>query len=331
MSAGDLALRLSGSTFADKTAFAQLAEERGYHSVWQPEGRGGDQFSILTACALGTRRIGLGTSISSVFVRTAPLIGMAAATVDRYSGGRMTLGLGTDHRGQVERMYGHTYERPIQRLRETVDIVRALWRDGEVAYAGDIFDIERFDMWLEPGRTAIPVHVAAVNPKMLAVAGEIGDGVIVTNHTVDSMRHVRAHIDAGAAAAGKSAGDVTVSALIGCAVADDRDEARACMRYELTAIRTRNDRYARLKRDLGFGDDWERLLQTLDTEGRAAAAATVSDAYLDAFTLAGTPTEVRDRLERWREAGVDLPILLPAGSRADQLAVVRALAPAGTS
>src|SRR5919197_2719477 len=128
----------------------KLAEDLGYESAWVAEGHGGDQFAILSACAVATKRIRLGTSISSVFVRSAPTIGMAAATVDHLSGGRFVLGLGSSHRVQVEPEHGLPFVQPTQRLRETVDIVRALARDGVVTYAGKLLDVKRFDLWFRP-------------------------------------------------------------------------------------------------------------------------------------------------------------------------------------
>src|SRR5215467_4689007 len=144
-----------------------LAETLGYHSAWVAEGHGGDQFAILAACAAATRRILLGTSISSVFVRSAPTIGMAAATVDHLSGGRFVLGLGSSHRVQVEPEHGIPFLQPTQRLRETVDVVRALLRDGVVTYTGKVVDLERFDLWFKPLRPAIPIYLSALFPTML--------------------------------------------------------------------------------------------------------------------------------------------------------------------
>ena len=96
MSAGRLGVAFSrGLAPADVVACVRLAETLGYESAWMAEGHAGDQFAILGACAVATERIGLGTSISSVFVRSAPTIAMAAATVDDLSGGRFILGLGT--------------------------------------------------------------------------------------------------------------------------------------------------------------------------------------------------------------------------------------------
>src|SRR6202012_4588376 len=93
-----------GPNPADTVELVVLAEKLGYESAWIAEGHGGDQFAILAACAARTSRIQLGTSISSVFVRTAPTIAMAASTVADLSGGRFILGLGSSHKAQVEQM-----------------------------------------------------------------------------------------------------------------------------------------------------------------------------------------------------------------------------------
>jgi alkanesulfonate monooxygenase SsuD/methylene tetrahydromethanopterin reductase-like flavin-dependent oxidoreductase (luciferase family) len=101
----------SGLSPTDIVESVRLSENTGYDSAWIVEGHGGEQFSILTACALATRRIRLGTAISSVFVRTAPTIAMAAACLDHFSGGRFVLGLGSSHKVQVQAEHGVHYSR----------------------------------------------------------------------------------------------------------------------------------------------------------------------------------------------------------------------------
>src|SRR5438270_12549763 len=97
---------------AEIVDLVRLAETLGYESAWVAEGHGGDQFAILAACAARTSRIRLGTSISSVFVRTAPTIAMAASTIAELSGGRFILGLGSSHKAQVEPEHGVVYGKP---------------------------------------------------------------------------------------------------------------------------------------------------------------------------------------------------------------------------
>ena len=105
-----------GMSPQDIVECVKVAEELGYESAWVAEGHGGDQFSLLTACAVATEKIKLGTSITSVFVRTAPTIAMAAASVDYFSDGRFILGMGTSHKVQVEPEHGLEFTRPVQRL-----------------------------------------------------------------------------------------------------------------------------------------------------------------------------------------------------------------------
>src|ERR1041384_307336 len=156
---------------AEIVDLVRLAESLGYESAWVAEGHGGDQFAILAACATATSRIGLGTSISSVFVRSAPTIAMAAATVDQLSSGRFVLGLGSSHRVQVEPEHGVPFDQPAARLRETVEGVRALLRDGSVSYRGTVLAIERFDLWFTPRRPEIPIYLAALFPPLLEASG----------------------------------------------------------------------------------------------------------------------------------------------------------------
>jgi alkanesulfonate monooxygenase SsuD/methylene tetrahydromethanopterin reductase-like flavin-dependent oxidoreductase (luciferase family) len=139
-----------GANPAEIVNCVKLAETLGYESAWVAEGHGGDQFAVLSACAAQTSKILLGTSITSVFVRTVPTIAMAAATVDAISAGRFILGVGSSHRVQVELEHGMPYSKPLTRVRESVAAIRALLRDGRVSYAGETIRIEGFDLWSHP-------------------------------------------------------------------------------------------------------------------------------------------------------------------------------------
>ena len=183
-----------GPNPADIVDLVVLAESLGYSSAWVAEGHGGDQFAILAACAARTSRIKLGTSISSVFVRTAPTIAMAASTVADLSGGRFILGLGSSHKAQVEPEHNVVYSKPLTRTRETVAIVRALIRDGQVSFRGETIRIENFDLWYTPRQRQIPVYLSAVFQKGIALCGEISDGIILTRSTLNTAAQVRVHL-----------------------------------------------------------------------------------------------------------------------------------------
>src|SRR5215813_11771684 len=272
-----------GMTPADIVECVKLAESLGYESAWVAEGHGGDQFAILGACAVATRRIRLGTSISSVFVRSAPTIGMAAATVDQLADGRFILGLGSSHRVQVEPEHGIPFVQPTARLRDTIAIVRALVRDGVVSHRGETVTIERFDLWFSPRRAQIPIYLAALFPRMLEIAGELAEGALLTWPTPRTIARAVEHIAIGARRAGRAPTAVDVASLIPCAVADSAAAAREALRPAVGL-------YA------GFGDAVRAIKQAFDRDGRDAAARLVPDELIDAVALAGTPETCAERL-----------------------------------
>jgi probable F420-dependent oxidoreductase len=316
---------------ADIVECVQLAETLGYESAWVAEGHGGDQFAILGACAAATRRIRLGTSISSVFVRSAPTIGMAAATVDQLSNGRFILGLGSSHRVQVEPEHGIPFVQPTARLRDTIAIVRALLRDGVVSHRGEAVTIARFDLWFTPLRPAIPLYLAALFPRMLEIAGELADGALLTWPPPRTIARAVEHVAIGARRAGRAPMAVDVASLIPCAVADTVAAARDAMRPAVGLYAGFFPRYNRLLAEAGFGEAVRAIKDAFDRGGREAAAKVVPDNLIDAVALAGTPDTCRERLAAYRRAGLALPIVSPRVSGSDgkrmALAAIRACAP----
>jgi alkanesulfonate monooxygenase SsuD/methylene tetrahydromethanopterin reductase-like flavin-dependent oxidoreductase (luciferase family) len=309
---------------ADIVECVKLAETLGYESAWVAEGHGGDQFAILGACAVATRRILLGTSISSVFVRSATTIGMAAATVDHLSGGRFILGLGSSHRVQVEPEHGIAFVQPTARLRDTIAIARVLVRDGVVSHRGEVVTIERFDLWFRPHRPEIPIYVAALFPRLLEIAGELAQGVLLTWPTSSAIARAVEHVAIGARRAGRQPATVDVASLIPCVVAETVAEARAAMRPAVGLYAGFFPRYNRLLAEAGFGDAVRTIKNAFDRGGRDAAAAVVPDELIDAVALAGTPGTCRDRLADYRRAGLALPIVGPRVIGPDACKMARA-------
>ena len=309
----------------------RLAEDLGYESAWMTEGHAGDQFAILGACATATTRIRLGTAISSVFVRSAPTIAMAAATVDHLSGGRLILGLGSSHKVQVEGEHGLAVDRAIPRLRDTVAIVRALLRDGVVAFKGEVITIERFELWFTPLRSVMPIYLAALFPKMLQIAGELAQGVLLTYPTLESGRRAAENVAIGARRVGRRPEDVEVASLLPCQVAESALEARERLRPGVAFYDSFFPRSNRLLADAGFAEAIATVKAAWDRGDRDGAARLVPDALIDAVALAGTPAECREKIERYRASGIALPIVTPRGGGSDPkarvVAAIRACAP----
>ena len=320
-----------GANPAEIVDCVKLAETLCYESAWVAEGHGGDQFAILAACAAQTSKIQLGTSITSVFVRTVPTIAMVAATVDAISGGRFVLGVGSSHRVQVEPEHGVPYSKPLTRVREAVSIIRALLRDGQVSYAGETVCIESFDLWFTPLRPAIPIYISAVFPKMTALCGEIADGIILTRSTLATAAQVRERLTEGAERAGRDPKEILVASLLPTAVGATRKEALDVLRPGLAFYAGFFPRYNRMMAEHGFRDDAAAIAAAWSRGDREAAERAVSDELIDATSVVGTAEQCRERIAAYRRSGIDRPILSPfargSTAKAKFEAVIRACAP----
>ena len=309
----------------------QLADELGYESAWMAEGHGGDQFSILTACALRTKNILLGTSITSVFVRSAPTIAMAAASVDHFSNGRFVLGLGTSHKVQVEPEHGLVFDKAVPRMRECVEIVRELLRKGEVSYQGDVYNIENFDFWFEPLRREIPIYVAAVFPKMLEICGEISQGALMTWCTLEHATTAAAHVAEGAKRAGRDPSEVEVATLMPCAVGSSGEGAMKGLKTNIARYATKFPRYRKLMENAGFTEELQEVRRAWDAGNEAEAVRLVPDELVDAIALVGSADKARSRLDEYRRAGITQPIISPRvsgeNSKEEAMQIIRACAP----
>jgi alkanesulfonate monooxygenase SsuD/methylene tetrahydromethanopterin reductase-like flavin-dependent oxidoreductase (luciferase family) len=309
----------------------KLAEELGYESAWVAEGHGGDQFSILSACAVQTERILLGTSISSIFVRSVPTIAMAAASVDHLSGGRLILGLGSSHKVQVEPEHGVVYRKPVQRMRESVEIIRTLLRDGQVSYQGQEIAIASFDLWFEPLRREIPIYLSAVFPQMLETCGEIAQGTILVWSTPESGRQSAEHVAIGARRAGRDPAEVDIVSLLPCSVAEDRREAIDRVRPAAAFYAGFFPRYNRLMAESGFAEAAAAIRQAWLTGDREGATRLVPDDMVQALSIAGPAADSRQKLEAYRESGIRLPVIFPVGGGPDGkervMEAIRACAP----
>ena len=318
-----------GMSPPDVVRCVQLAEELGYESAWVAEGHGGDQFSILTACAVATSRIRLGTSISSVYVRSAPTIAMAAACVDHYSQGRFILGLGSSHKVQVEPEHGLEFSAPIPRIRDTVDIVRRLLRDGNlVNYRGEVTNIDTFDLHFPVLRADLPIYLAAVFPRMLEIAGEISEGILLTWCTPEHARTAAERVAAGAKRGGRGADSVEVATLLSVSAAGAGEGG---MRRVAATYAGRFPRYRRLMAEAGFADEVEMVRRAWREGNLDEAEGLVPDGLIDRMSLPSDPEARKDRLAEYREAGITLPIIAPRVSGRNAFAsaqeIIRANAP----
>src|ERR1017187_951164 len=217
-----------GSSKADHVALTQEAERLGYHSVWTAEAYGSDCISAWTWLAAKTERIHVGTAIMQMPARSPAMTAMTAATLDLLTGGRMLLGLGVSGPQVVEGWHGVPYGKPLVRTREYVEIVRdILKREKPLEHHGEHYDIpvrggtglgKPLKLILHPLRAHIPIYLAAIGPKNVALAAEIADGWLPIFFAPRRMDVCREWLDEGFARAGGGKGlenfDIAPSVIV---------------------------------------------------------------------------------------------------------------------
>ena len=316
-------------------AVTRRADELGYDTVWTGEAWGRDVFTVLTMIACHTSRLRLGTGIATVFSRTPSMIAQSIASLDVISKGRAVLGLGTSGRLVVEGWHGLKYERPLERTREYIEIIRMALAGQRVNYQGRNFQLSRFRLQFSPVQERIPIFVASLGQRNMALTGEMADGWLPTWVHVDHLPGMKAQLEEGAAEAGRNTGDLTAAPQILSYVtrnADDKVEARRLLRGHMAYyVGGMGTYYNELFQRYGYGEEAQRVREAWALNERERAASMFSDDILDKLTIWGDVEECRDKLERYRANGADMPVIgFPHGCPLDaSIRTLEALAPRG--
>ena len=316
----------SGSTIADALPLVEHADRIGIDSVWAAEAYGSDAVTVLAYLAARTERIKLGSAILQMPARTPANTAMTAMTLDALSGGRVLLGLGLSGPQVVEGWHGVAYGKPLARTREYVEIVRkAIAREAPLEYAGEHYTIpyagsdatglgKPLKSILHPVRNRIPIYLAAIGPRNVALTAEIADGWLPIFYSPEREDIFNAHLDEGLAAAGRKAEELDIAPSVMVAAGDDVSACRDALRPFLAlyiggmGAKGRNF-YNDLATRYGFGEAAE-VIQDLYLEGRKdEAAAAVPDQLVDEIALVGPVDRIVDRLAAWKESRVGTMVL----------------------
>jgi len=297
----------TGRSLSEAIERVKLAESLGYESVYVTHIAGRESLTVLTAYALSTSRIRLGTGVVPIYTRTPATMAQTAATIDELSGGRLTLGLGVSHRPVVEGWHGQTIDHPVAEMREYVSIVRAILR-GEDPPGGQKWQTGFRLFGLDP-RAELPIYLAALSPAMLRLAGEIADGVVLW---LCNPRYIRdvviPEVKAGRERAGLTLEGFDVVAAVPAALTDDHHGAYQAMRRDLIPYFGLPFYRAMIERT-GFASD----LEAYDGAGGdlEAMQRAISEDFLVQLTAVGDESAVRAGVERYREAGASSPCIGP--------------------
>jgi F420-dependent oxidoreductase-like protein len=294
-----------GTNPAELVEFAVEAERLGYESAWAAEAWGTDVVSVLSWLGARTVTLKLGAGIMQIPARTPAMTAMTAATLDLLSDGRFLLGLGTSGPGVAEGWHGQAFGRPLERMREYVEIVRTALRREPVEHHGEHYDVPLGDhrplkLMARPLRADVPIYLAAIGPKNVALAAEIADGWLPIWVSPGRLREVY-----GESLAGARDGFDVAAFGVQAAVIDDVQAGRDALKPLLALyVGGMGTYYNRLAARYGYESEAATIRELYLSGKHRDAAAAVPDALVDEVCLIGPRERIAERLDVWRESGV---------------------------
>jgi F420-dependent oxidoreductase-like protein len=331
-----------GLTPADQLELTRAAEAIGYDSVWTAEAYGSDAATVLAWLAAGTERIKLGAGIFQIPGRSAAMTAMTAATIDNLSAGRLILGLGTSGPQVSEGIHGVRFGKQLQRTRDYVAVVRMALAHEKIEYRGETLELPLPDgpgkalkLNLRPVQKRIPIYLAALGPKNVALAAEITDGWLPVFFSPEHTAELRAPLLEGAARAGRTLDDFAICPTVNVMIGDDLESARNAMRPMLALYvggmgsREQNF-YNRLVSSYGFEREAQEVQELYLAGRRTEAMFALPDELIDLVSIVGPRDQAREKVRAFGEAGVDTLIVsgmaIDTPSRIEQLRLVAELA-----
>ncbi len=295
---------------------ARVADGCGYDVVWLAEAYGSDIPSLAGYLAAHTENVGYGAAIMQIPARTPAMTAMTAATLDRITHGRFHLGLGVSGPQVSEGWHGVRFADPLGRTREYVEIVRTALNRKKVEFHGDHFELPLPDgpgkalrLLLLPERAQVPIYLASIGPKNLALTGEIADGWLGIFVSPEYLPEQLAPIAAGRETSGLTMDGFDVAATVGVSLADDVDTAADRMRDNAALYvggmgsRDKNF-YNALAVRMGFADEAAHVQDLYLARQHRDAAAAMPREFIERTAIAGDESVLRARLRAYADAGL---------------------------
>jgi probable F420-dependent oxidoreductase len=320
-----------GFTLAELGELAREAEQLGYTDAWSFEVDGVDGFSPLAVVGMATG-MRVGTAIANVYTRGPATLAMSAAGLAEIAPGRFCLGIGAGSQVIVEQWNGGAFLKPATRVREMVQVLRTALAGERVVFDGQTLRVDGFRLSRPPARP-VPIHVAALRPGMLRLAGEVADGAILNWLAADDVPRSAAVVHEAARQAGRDPASIEISARLFVHVDPPGPAADLAARRHITAylnVPVYRAFHEWLGRTEALGPMWQAWAQG----DRKAAVAAIPAQVVDALIPRGSMAEIRARIRRYFEAGLDTAFLSlhtsepdPAKRREVLRGALRALAP----
>jgi probable F420-dependent oxidoreductase len=309
--------------------YARLAETLGYTGCWLLEGANFDSFSLAGALAR-TVSLPIGTAIVPIYNRTPMLLAMSAASLSHLTGGKFTLGLGSSSEPIISGWNGLPLERPLQRMRETLGVVRRLLDGERVSFEGETLRIRNAAL-LAPPYNHVPIYLGALNQRMLRLAGEIADGVVINLLAPEQVPLLLDPLFDGALAAGRDPEQIDVVLRLPVLVGVSLDERRARARGHFGPYVAASG-YNKFFRSIGFEREANAVREAYERRDRRAVEAAITDELADALVTGGDVERCRARILDYGRYGVRTVVIYPlVQSEADCRAALLELAPSRTT
>jgi probable F420-dependent oxidoreductase len=314
---------LNGIPLPEQAHVLRELPELGYTDVWSAESDGADAFIPLALASVWSPSLRLGTAIVPAYTRGPATLAQSVATLAAAAPGRVALGIGSSTDVIVQRWNSIPFDRPYQRVRDTVRFLRAALTGARISERYETFTVDGFRLAAVPPEPP-RLLVGALRPGMLRLAGAEADGVVINFLSADDVRTVVPHVRR---AAGEDGDGKEIVARIFVAPSTST-EARA-MAKRFIAAYLNVPVYRAFHEWLGRGDQLAEMWRLWAEGDRRSAVAAIPDAVIDELVVSGSPEACREHVRRYVDAGVTTAVLalLPVGGDAAEL--VRALAPAG--
>ena len=268
---------------------------------WIPETWGMENFSMLGLASKENTFSKIGSSIINIYSRSPSLIAMGASTVDTISNGRLILGLGTSSVPIVENFHGNSFDAPVQRMKEYVEIIRLALQGEKINYSGKIFTLKDFSLLTKPIRKEIPIYLAAINQKMVEMTWDIADGVIFYLRPKNEMKETISKMQK------KKKIDTTLQ-IITC-IHEDEEKARNRAKKTLSFYIAVGKIYREFLQSTGYSEEVKIINEEYKKNGLDGLREFVPEKMLDDLCIAGTSATAVKKLDTFRDVGIDLPII----------------------
>ena len=268
---------------------------------WIPETWGMENFSMLGLALKENTFSKIGSSIINIYSRSPSLIAMGASTIDTISNGRLILGLGTSSVPIVENFHGNSFDSPVQRMKEYVEIIRLALQGEKINYSGKIFTLKDFSLLTKPIRKEIPIYLAAINQKMVEMTWDIADGVIFYLRPKNEMKETISKMQK------KKKIDTTLQ-IITC-IHEDEEKARNRAKKTLSFYIAVGKIYREFLQSTGYSEEVKIINEEYKKNGLDGLREFVPEKMLDDLCIAGTSATAIKKLDAFRDVGIDLPII----------------------